>query len=446
MSFPSISHFITSLIAFLCIMTAGNSFASQAATNDLKPKVLSLTQQEQSMINWISARQAPMLEELSTHVDINTGTANIKGLNYYRELLKKELLDLGFSVEQHSSPAIPVLDCDGGQHVVADHLLATRKGNSKNRILLNGHMDTVFSNDDEFQNLVIEADGRLKGPGVVDMKGGIVVMLNALRALKAANLLEPATIAVLLNSDEEIGSIGSRPLIETIAKQHDIGMVFEGSYQNRFARARKGLGQARLKITGRESHAGGRHEDGVSASLELAHKIIEIEKLTDYQHKTTVNVGVMQGGEKRNTVPGCADAYIDMRFPTQADGEQLKQKILNIAAKTSTSNPRYPDLPSVESWAILHRPAKAQNPVVDDMISEAMGLSKLIGEPIIGSAYSGGGTDGSLAQAVGLATIDNMGLDGVGFHSSREESSVQSLMARTKLAAVMLARQISKHD
>ena len=124
----------------------------------------------------------------------------------------------------------------------------------------------------------------------------------------------------------------------------------------------------------------------------------------------------------------------------------MKTSILEIAAKTSTSNPRYPDLPFVESWAILHRPAKAQNPVVDDLISQAMGLSRLIGEPIIGSAYSGGGTDGSLAQAVGLATIDSMGLDGAGFHSSREESSVQSLMARTKLAAVMLARQISKHD
>ncbi|MFT5610218.1 MAG: glutamate carboxypeptidase [Arenicella sp.] len=446
MSFPSISRFRKPIISLVCIMLVGPTFASQAASNDLKPKILSLTQQEEAMIDWIAARQAPILEELSTHVNINTGTANIKGLDYYRGLLKQELLDLGFTIEQHSSPAIPVLDCDGGQHVIADHLLATRKGKSKNRILLNGHMDTVFSNDDEFQTLIIERDGRLKGPGVVDMKGGIVVMLNALRALKAANLLEPATMTILLNSDEEIGSIGSRPLIEKIAKQHDIGIVFEGSFENRFARARKGLGQARLKITGRESHAGGSHEDGVSASLELAHKIIEIENLTDYQRKTTVNVGVMQGGEKRNTIPGCADAYIDMRFPTQADGEQLKQKILGIAANTSTSNPRYPDLPSVESWAILHRPAKAQNPVVDDMISEAMGLSKLIGEPIIGSTYSGGGTDGSLAQAVGLATIDNMGLDGAGFHSSREESSVQSLMARTKLAAVMLARQIAKHD
>ena len=224
MSFSSVSMFRKPLMFILCIMLMGITFTSQAASNDLKPKILSLSQQEELMINWIAARQAPMLEELSTHVNINTGTANIKGLDYYRALLKQELLDLGFTIEQHSSPAIPVLDCDGGQHEIADHLLATRKGKSKNRILLNGHMDTVFSSGDEFQTLLIEGDGRLKGPGVVDMKGGIVVMLNALRALDAANLLEPATMTILLNSDEEIGSIGSRPSRSSLLIKVTIGV------------------------------------------------------------------------------------------------------------------------------------------------------------------------------------------------------------------------------
>jgi len=259
----------------------------------------------------------------------------------------------------------------------------------------------VFSSEDEFQALEILADGTLKGPGVADMKGGIVIMLYALRALKREGLLKDANLTILLNSDEEIGSLGSRALIEEIAKQHDIGLVFEGSYENRVTRARKGLGQARLKIIGRESHAGGSHQEGVSANLELAHKIIEIEKLTDYQRQVTVNTGVMGGGEKRNTVPGCADAYIDMRFPT-------------LEAK------------------------------VDALISEAMGISRLLGEPIVGTRYSGGGTDGSIAQSVGLPTMDSLGMDGRGAHSSREQSTVRSLIARTKLATVMLARQIAK--
>ena len=415
---------------------------SAFANKEVVASEVSLSPQEIQLTSWVDQRQVVMIDELASHVNINTGTANIDGINTYRDLLEQNLIDLGFKTEQHSSDSIPVLNCSGGEHQIANHLVATRKGSSKRRILINGHLDTVFSKGDDFQTLEIAQDGTLKGPGVADMKGGMVIMLNSLRALDSIGLLEEATITVLLNSDEEIGSLGSRSLIETLAKQHDIGFVFEGSYNNMATRARKGLGQARIKIIGRESHAGAAHEDGVSANLELAHKVIEIEKLTDYSRNTTVNVGVMAGGEKRNTISGCADAYIDMRFPSQQDGEKLKTNILDIASNTVTNNPNYPELPIIESWAVLHRPVKQQNDQVDNLIAEAMGLSKLIGEPITGTRYSGGGTDGSIAQAVGLPTIDSFGMDGLGAHSSREQSSVKTLMARTKLAAVMLARQI----
>jgi glutamate carboxypeptidase len=193
-------------------------------------------------------------------------------------------------------------------------------------------------------------------------------------------------------------------------------------------------------VTGRESHAGAAHQDGVSANLELAHKIIELEALTDYAVNSTVNVGVMSGGEKRNTVPGCADAYVDMRFVSAKEGEKLRRKVLAIANQKHVESKQHPDYPSTESWAILHRPAKPANPKVDEMIALAMGISAEIGRPIVGTRYSGGGTDGSIAQAAGLPTIDSIGLDGLGAHSSREQTSVASLIARTQLAAVMLAR------
>ncbi len=427
--------FIRRLICFafsLLILSANAAMAQD----------VSLSSQEKDMIAWVERHQDDILDELKTHVDINTGTANIEGLDRYRALLSNDLRALGFETQTHSSEDIEVLSCKGGQIQIADHLVATRVGNANTKVLMNGHMDTVFSKNDEFQTLLIEKDGVLKGPGVADMKGGIVIMINALRALHAQGLLENSNLTVLFNSDEEIGSLGSRSLIEELAKQHDVGLVFEGTYNNLATRARKGLGQARLRVTGRESHAGGAHEEGVSASLEMAHKIIAIEKLTDYQRKVTVNTGVLSGGEKRNTVPGCADAYIDMRFPSLEAGETLKQSIKNIASKTVTQNANYPDLPKVESWAVLHRPVKPENPKVDEIIAEAMALSELIGEPITGTRYSGGGTDGSIAQGVGLPTMDSLGIDGKGAHSSREESTVQSLIARTKLAAVMLARQL----
>lgn len=425
----------------LSALLSSAAFApSSVAASDLTPS--QLTPSEQALVQWVAAREARIVQELSDHVAINTGSENVPGIDQYRDLLAADLRALGFKTEQVGSPPLSILSCRGGEQAIADHLVARRAGSSR-KLLLNGHMDTVFSATDEFQSLQVLENGVLQGPGVADMKGGIVVMLNALRAVDEAGLLANADLTVLLNSDEEIGSLGSRELIESLAAQHELGLVFESSYNNQLSSARKGLGQARLKVTGREAHAGAAHADGVSANLELAHKIIEIEKLTDYDQQATVNVGVMSGGEKRNTVPGCADAYIDMRFTDAAQGAALKAKILEIASASTVKHEKFPALPTVESWAVLHRPAKAQHPVVDQLIAQAMDLSALIGEPITGAAYSGGGTDGSIAQAVGLPTIDSLGVDGVGAHSSREATTVQSLIARTQLVAVMLARLLA---
>lgn len=423
-----------------CLLSLGG--ATQAA--DVVATQVELSPGEQKMLDWIDARSDQMLAELTTHVAINTGTGNLEGIDRYRAILSEDLQHLGFATREVSSKPMPVLTCDGGSVMVADHLVASRTGSKSNRILLNGHMDTVFPASDEFQALSMEADGTLRGPGVLDMKGGIVVMLNALRALDAGGYLDQSNITVLFNSDEEIGSLDSRTLVEELARQHDIGLVFEGSHKNLMTRSRKGLGQVRLKVTGRESHAGAAHEQGVSANLGLAHEIVAIEKLTDYQRGVTVNVGVMHGGEKRNTIPGCADAFIDLRYPTVEDGEYLLAAIDKIASTPHVVNPSYPGLPKTEVWGLLHRPAKQPNRKVDALISEAMGLSKIIGEPVAGTNYSGGGTDGSIAQAAGLPTLDTIGLNGEGAHSVREKTSLASLIARTKLAAVLILRQIDQ--
>lgn len=418
--------------------------ASSGRGEDIVAVETTLSPAELEMIAWIDARRDQMLDELTRHVLINTGTDNIQGIDRYRAILAEDLRDLGFATREYASPPRSVLTCAGGTVEFADHLVATRTGSKPNRILLNGHMDTVFPAGDDFQSLTLEADGTLRGPGVLDMKGGIVVMLNALRALAAAGFLEEANLTVLLTSDEEIGSLGSRELIEQLAREHDVGLVFEGTREQLMARSRKGLGQVRLRVTGRESHAGDRHAEGVSANLELAHEVIAVEALTDYPRQVTVNVGVMNGGEKRNTIPGCADAYIDLRYPTAEAGQALVAAIESIAATPDIANPKFPGVPRTEVWASLHRPAKAVNARVDALIAEAMGLSLLTGETIAGSTYSGGGTDGSVAQAAGLPTLDSLGLDGDGAHSAREQTSLQSLMARTRLAAVLLARQIDR--
>lgn len=421
------------LIIYLCLFLS-TVYSSLGAAKE------PFSTDEQQILRWLDQHDKQQLIELQQHVNLNTGTLNKTGIDAYRTLLAEELGALGFDLETISAEPFDVLSCEHKQLQFASHLLATRKGAKGQRLLLSGHMDTVFSAEDSFQTLTIGTDGTLSGPGVADMKGGIVAMLQALRALHALGLLDGTQLTVFLNSDEEFGSLSSRSALETLAPKHDLGLVFESSYEQLMTNERKGLGQARLKITGRESHAGGAHEAGVSANLEIAHKVIAIEALTDYDKGNTVNTGTLKGGEKRNTVPGCAEAYIDLRYPSPEAGPALEQALKNIAAERSTSHPSYPELPKIELWTALHRPVKAKHEKVDHLLDEIDAIATSLGDPIQGRRKSGGGTDGSILQAVGLPSVDSIGVDGSGAHSQREQSSVQSLQARTRLIALLIHR------
>ena len=427
--------FLTSLV-----LTLASSALAAVDSPRLEPNTTTISPAEMILTDWIGAQQNAMITDLEKIVEINSGTLNSEGINRVRDILSKELSALGFQTRTAPGGKVTSLTCKGGDVQFADHLIATLPAGDGPKLLLNGHLDTVFPKDSRFQRLLIDAD-TLKGPGVSDMKGGLIAMLYALKALHREGLLDGARLTVLLNSDEEMGSLGSRPLIEKLARQHDLGLVFEGSFQNNLTRHRKGLGQVRLKVTGRASHAGNAHDEGVSAIHELSYKIVEIEKLTDYDRQATVNVGMVQGGEARNTVSPCAEAYVDLRYPDNDLGNHLVREIKRIAATKHTHNPHIRQSPQTEIWVKLHRPAKPIHPESDAIMSAAMGISAALGQPL-GSRYSGGGTDGSIMQSVGLPTADSLGPDGKGDHSPREESSISSLMIRTKMIAVLLSRLI----
>ena len=401
-----------------------------------------ITADEEALTKWIAGQQDVMLRDLREIVEINSGTLNVEGIDQVREILKTTLAELGFETRTVVGGKVTSLTCKGGDIQFADHLIATLNNGTGKRLLLNGHLDTVFPADSQFRHLRIIGD-TLIGPGVSDMKGGLIAMVYALKALNAAGQLDDARLTVLLNSDEEMGSLGSRSLVEELAREHDVGLVFEGSSQNKLTRHRKGLGQARLVVTGRAAHAGNAHERGMSAIHELSHKIIEIEQLTDYDLKTTVNVGLVKGGEARNTISPCAEAYVDLRYPDNDLGHHLVREIKRVAAIEHTRNDRLGESPRTELWIKLHRPAKPVHPDSDALISLTMGISTELGQPL-GTRYSGGGTDGSLMQAVGLPTIDSVGPDGKGDHSPREQSSISSLVIRTKVVAVLLSRLIAQ--
>ncbi len=433
------------VVFFSCFLTE-LLFLSSVAFGEIQATSTQLTRKETQLIEWVQAQSPHMLHDLETYVNINTGTFNHEGLNTYRHLLKKELETLGFTTTLKPGGDFTILSCRERKMGFADHLLARHSGTKPARILLAGHLDTVFSKDNPFQTFHQETDGRLTGPGVLDMKGGTVVLLYALKSLSHHGRLSPANITVFLNTDEEIGSLGSGPYLEELAGKHDLGLIFEGSFNQKLVRNRKGLGQALLKVTGREAHAGNAHNEGVSASLELAHKIIDLEALTDYEHKKTVNVGTLQGGEKRNIRPGCAEAGVDFRFAHVDDGKELQTQISRIASTQYTQYSEFPDLPKTELFILLHRPAKTIHPITDRLIADVMGLADVVSDTIVGTFWSGGGTDGSITQAHGLPTLDSLGLDGGGAHSSREWTTTKSLIARTQILTVLLDRLIHQED
>ena len=397
-----------------------------------------LSTQEREIVSWVADQEDDMVALLERLTNINTGTLNKAGVAEVVGLLNTELLQLGFDSRTLAGDVIEMPSCPGSEYTidVADHLLATKSGEGK-RMLMIGHVDTVFPVDSPFQTFSRDGDTAY-GPGVSDMKGGLVVMLYALKALNHFGELEDKAISILLNSDEEIGSLSSRKYVEQQAALHDFGLVYESSGNNRLTRARKGLGQARFVVTGRASHAGGAHQQGRSAIKELAYKIVQIENMTDYESGVTVNVGVINGGEARNTIAPCAEALVDLRYPEPQQGLDAVKRWEEIFGSVYSYPVDSGEL-STNSWTSLHRPPKIPTEESDALLNKTIAIGRLLGQEFT-VTDSGGGTDGSLTQAAGLPTLDSLGSDGTGAHSKREQGRISSLVERAQLSVVLIGR------
>lgn len=406
-----------------------------SAQNAVEP---ALNSDELELTSWLDSQEENMLAMLERITNINSGSLNKAGVDELATIFSNELTLLGFNISTLLGEVIEMPSCPGSNYNVdvADHILARQDGDGT-KLLLMGHLDTVFPPNSPFQKFSRQGD-TMYGPGVSDMKGGLVVMLYALKALNENGGLENKAITILLNSDEEMGSLSSRKYVEEQALLHDWGLVYESSGNNRLTRERKGLGQARFVVHGKASHAGGAHQQGRSAIKELAYKIVQIENITDYETGVTVNVGVVSGGEARNTIAPCAEALIDLRYPETQQGLDAMAQFENIFSNVYSYPVDSGEL-STESWTNLHRPAKIATPESDYLLNKTIAIGRLLGQEL-GVGDSGGGTDGSLSQAVGLATLDSLGSAGTGAHSNREEGRVSSLVERAKLSAVLIHR------
>lgn len=400
-----------------------------------------LSTRESNIEKGLVEQQAKMERTLKQWVDINTGTWNAQGLKNYSGILRAQLKKLGFTVEVR--PGIKLDQPGTGDAVTGPILIARRAAKYQDegarRLLLSGHMDTVFETSSSFQKYKQDKETPYlaTGPGVIDMKGGMVVMMYALEALNNENLLDRANWVVVLNSDEEVGSLGSRAVIEGEARNADYGFVFEGGRKGgAMVGSRRGLGQFHLSVEGVAAHAGSSHSEGRSAVRELAKKILEVEALTNYKKGLTLNTGTFQGGTKRNIIPEYAEAWIDVRFDSAAEGARAKEALQKIADKVHIKGTK------TTLWGLLHRPPKEETASVTALLKRHAQAAEDLGIQHGGTIHSGGGTDGSLMGAVGLTNLDSMGPIGGRAHTDKEFIVLETLSQRARVAAVLLSRII----
>ena len=304
-----------------------------------------------------------------------------------------------------------------------------RRG-ARRPVLLLGHLDTVWPLG-TLPNMPFRVgNGRLWGPGVLDMKAGVAMALTALEILEQNDLLNRPVI-VLLNSDEEIGSQCSRPLTERLAAECEAVYVMEpaqgidGAYKT----SRKGVGNYTVRVRGVAAHSGLDFERGHSAIGELARQIERIASFTDLSRGITVNAGVIGGGTRSNVVAAEAFAEIDVRIARKADARKIEKRFRSLSVIDSGCQLK------VEGG--LNRPPMERTPGTAALFRRAATLARAMGFSLQ-EAATGGGSDGNFTSALGVATLDGMGAVGEGAHADHESLLVEHLAPRTALLAAMV--------
>ena len=297
------------------------------------------------------------------------------------------------------------------------------------RTLLLGHLDTVWPLGTLKTMPCRLAEGRLWGPGTLDMKAGAAMAFTAIEMLAEAGLLQ-REIVLLLTSDEEVGSPASRPAIERLAAECAQVFVLEPAQGLAYKTARKGTGNWRIDATGVAAHAGVDFEKGASAIRELARNVETVSDWTDLKRGVTVNVGVLGGGTKSNVIAAQAWAEVDLRIVRKADGPRMARKFaaLKPADKRCTL--------TVQGG--INRPPMERTRSTVRLYSLARALAAELGFALE-EALSGGASDGNLTSALGIPTLDGMGAVGEGAHAHHESIQVEHLAPRTALLAGMLA-------
>jgi len=389
-----------------------------------------LNANERRVCDLIASRHDALLEDLRLHVGTPTGGGNLKAIERSRELLTKRLEAIGATTT--ITPGDPKPAWLGPQIQIPSSSLSSRLKAGMPSVLIAGHLDTVHDPEGPFRELTIAPDGKTaKGPGCVDMKGGLVIAVAALEALAEAGV--ECSWSFFLNADEETGTYHSQRALREASKKHDFGLAIEPALAGgELAIERVGSGQFLVEVHGKAAHVGRAFTEGISAVTKLGEILVKIGQMPEPERGMIANVGPISGGKAANAVPDNATAFGNVRFPDQAIADELGAR-LDALVTTGEA------LPKVSVYRSFNRPAKPEIPPTRALAERARGVAEDLGQTLP-FAKTGGVCDGNIMQDEGLPTIDTLGVRGGGLHTPDEWIDLTSLVERSQLFAVLAMR------
>lgn len=383
-----------------------------------------------SYIQWVDGLQSEMETLLEKWVNINSGSSNLEGLKTMWDEISQSFGVLGGAIQK----------VDIGPQYGAC-ISIRKRPEAPIQVLFSGHMDTVYEKDHPFQGATRTDAFTLRGPGAADMKSGLIVILNILKAFERTPDAANIGWEVFINSDEEIASVGSAPILLAKASQFNVGLVFEPCYTDgSLVSGRKGSINFTVTSHGRSAHAGRDIEEGRNAIVALSKFILKTDKLQDHTKGITVNVGTIVGGDKINVVPNLAECQINMRMNYEDDLNNLEHELNQFAHEESLMEGIHVD---VVRNSVRH--PKPFTEGIQKLFHEFEECAKELEQPELTYRTSGGVCDGNTLFRGGLNNIDTLGPIGGNLHTDQEFVKLDSLVPKVKLTLWYLMR-LAKGD
>ena len=368
-----------------------------------------------------------LLSDLTTLVNVDCGTFTKRGVDFCGDWVNARGQEWEWDMEY-----FPVREF-GNCH------LARIRGKGEGKFLLLGHLDTVYPEGIAAERPLRAEGNKLIGPGVCDMKGGLLVAMYALRGLQLAGFDDFSELGIFFCCDEEIGSPTSKKFYTPLVKKADAVLVLENARANgNIVSARKGTGEYTLRVHGHSAHAGVEPEKGANAILELAHQIIALHNLNGIAPGVTVNAGIIGGGTRTNVVPDEAWVQVDVRAVNPEGAHIAHDAVMQLAAQTQVARTR------IEIEGQFNFPPMAKTPAVALMAEWAKEGARELGFEIQDQS-TGGASDANNVAAAGVPVLDGLGPIGGLDHSPDEYIERDSIIPRTQLLAVLIEKLCTRH-